>query len=253
MSTIALRRPYQGVLQILRFNRRRYLAAVTGVGVALSALPHSQPPGRAALLIFAVPALFWMVSSLVVSHYVYDCFPLYRLSWIPSALSRTPRRWINIHCGLDETSHLLAAIFPDAAGQIVDIFDPRVMTEPSIHQARRSEHQSVASVSAHHDDLAFDDKSFDAAFCIFAAHELRTHPQRVKLFKEVARVLVPGGEFVLMEHLRDWRNFLAFGPGFLHFFSQRAWRRAASGAGLALRSEFSMTPFVRVYILGRSI
>lgn len=58
---------------------------------------------------------------------------------------------------------------------------------------------------------------------------------------------------MLVEHLRDWRNFLAFGPGFLHFFSQRAWRKAFRGAGLALRSDFAMTPFVHVYILRKAL
>ena len=253
MSAIALRRPYQGVIQILRFNWRRYLVTFAVVGVALPALPHLGPMGRAGMLACIAPAAFWLVSSLLVSHYVYDRFPLYDLTWLSRALTRMPRRWINIHCGLDETSHLLMAVFPDAAGQVVDIFDPRVMTESSILEARRSRRGAGADVPARYDDLAFESNTFDAAFCIFAAHELRAQAQRVRLFKEVARVLEVGGEFVVMEHLRDWRNFLAFGPGFLHFFSQRAWRKAASHAGLAQRSEFSMTPFVHVYILRRTI
>jgi SAM-dependent methyltransferase len=194
-----------------------------------------------------------MTSSLLVSHYVYDRFPLYNLNWISRALSRTPRRWINIHCGLDETSGMLAAIFPEATGQVVDIFDPGVMTETSIRQARRIRRGAIPAMLARYDDLLFGADSFDAAFCIFSAHELRRHQQRVRLFKEISRVLVPGGELVLMEHYRDWRNLLAFGPGFLHFFSRRAWYKAVTGAGLALKAEFSMTPFVRVYILRRII
>jgi SAM-dependent methyltransferase len=127
------------------------------------------------------------------------------------------------------------------------------MTEASILQARRSRRDAAADIPARYDDLAFESSTFDAAFCIFAAHELRRPAQRVKLFREITRVLAHDGELVLIEHNRDWRNFLAFGPGFLHFFSQRAWQRATSGAGLALRSEFSMTPFVHVYILRRTI
>jgi SAM-dependent methyltransferase len=253
MSAIAIRRPYQGVIQILQFNRRRYLVTSALVVVALLALPHLAPMGRAGLLACTAPAAFWLVSSLLVSYYVYDRFPLYDLSWLARALTRIPRRWINIHCGLDETSHLLEAVFPDAAGQVVDIFDPRVMTEASILQARRSRRDAAADIPARYDDLAFESSTFDAAFCIFAAHELRRPAQRVKLFREITRVLAHDGELVLIEHNRDWRNFLAFGPGFLHFFSQRAWQRATSGAGLALRSEFSMTPFVHVYILRRTI
>jgi SAM-dependent methyltransferase len=221
--------------------------------MALLAIPSLPPLGRAGLLLGAASALFWMASSLLVSHYVYDRFPLYNLNWISSALSHTPRRWVNIHCGLDETSGLLTAIFPQAAGQVVDIFDPRVMTETSIRQARRIKRSTIPAMRARYDNLFLATNSFDAAFCIFSAHELRRHQQRVRLFKEIARVLVPGGELVLMEHSRDWRNLLAFGPGFLHFFSRRAWHKAAYGAGLTLKAEFSMTPFVRVYILRRSI
>jgi ubiquinone/menaquinone biosynthesis C-methylase UbiE len=104
-----------------------------------------------------------------------------------------------------------------------------------------------------HDSLAFPAEWFDAAFCIFAAHELRHHDQRVRLFGEIARILTPGGRFILMEHSRDWRNFLAFGPGFLHFFSESGWRKAASDAGLTVLTELSMTPFVHVYVLRRAI
>jgi len=257
MSAISIRRPnprrpYQGVLQILRFNLRSYVVTSACVGAALLAIPYLSPLCRLGLMLFAAPALFWMASSLLVSHYIYDRFPLYDMRWISRALCRRPRRWINIHSGLDETSGMLQAIFPEASGQVVDIFDSQVMTESSIRQARRAQDGAIPAMPARYDDLVFNAESFDAAFCIFAAHELRLHHQRVKLFKEVARVLVRGGELVLMEHSRDGWNLLAFGPGFLHFFSRRAWRKAAAAGGLELRNEFSMTPFVQVYILRRT-
>jgi SAM-dependent methyltransferase len=252
-SSVAIRRPYQGVLQILEFNWRSYVAALLCIGAAMLALPHLPPIARVGVLLCAGPALWWLVASIVVSHYVYDRFPLYDLTWLSRMLTRAPRRWINIHCGLDETSDLLAAVFPSAGGEVVDIFDARIMTEPSIRQARRVRRGAIAARHAHFDNLGMDAESFDAAFCIFAAHELRRPAERVKLFREVARVLDLGGEFVVMEHLRNWKNFLAFGPGFLHFFSHSAWRRAAAGAGLAVRSEFSLTPFVHVFILRRTL
>jgi SAM-dependent methyltransferase len=253
MNATAVRRPRQGVLQILQFNWRSYGATAAVVAVALLAAPFLPFLFRVGLLIGIAPALFWMVSSLLVSHYVYDRFPLYDLTWIPRALSRMPSRWINIHCGLDETSGLLAAIFPEAAFDVVDIFDARVITEVSIRQARRMERSAITARPARFDDLPFESGMFDAAFCIFAGHELRLARQRAALFLEIARVLAPGGELVLMEHSRDWWNFLAFGPGFLHFFSQRAWRRTASQAGFRVQSELSRTPFVQVYVLRRTL
>jgi len=251
MNPAPSRRPYQGVVQIFEFNWRSYVTALGSVA-ALLALPFLPSLGRRVLWLGAASELYWLASSLLVSHYVYDRFPLYDLNWVGPALARTPRRWINIHCGLDETSAPLAAIFPNAARQVVDIFDPREMTEPSIRTARRLSHPAMPSRSMPYDSLAFPDECFDAAFCIFAAHELRRHSQRVGLFREIARTLTPDGEFILMEHSRNWPNFLAFGPGFLHFFSPSAWRKAASDAGLAVRTELSRTPFVRAYVLRRS-
>jgi SAM-dependent methyltransferase len=253
MNATAVRRPCQGVFQILQFNWQSYLATAAAVTVALLAAPFLPRLWRAGLLLGIAPALFWLASSLFVSHYIYDRFPLYDLNWIRRALSRMPGRWLNIHCGFDETSGLLAAIFPASTFDVVDIFDPRVMTEASIRQARRTERGAIAAKPARFDHLPFGFGTFDAAFCIFAAHELRQDYQRERLFQEIARILIPGGEFVVMEHSRDWWNLLAFGPGFLHFFSPRAWRKTASSAGLAVQTELSMTPFVRVYVLRRTL
>lgn len=251
MNATAIRRPFQGVLQILQFNWHSYVATAAAAAVAL--LAARLLPGwlRAGLLIGVTPALFWLMSSLLVSWYVYDHFPLYDLKWIPRVLSRTPGRCLNIHCGLDETSGLFAATFPGASFAVVDIFDARVMTEASIRLARRMKRGAIAATPARFDDLPFGSGTFDAAFCIFAAHELRRDCQRAALFLEFARVLNRDGELVLMEHSRDAWNLLAFGPGFLHFFSQRAWRKTAAEAGFRVQTELSMTPFVRAYVLRR--
>lgn len=249
MSTNTVRGPYQGVVQILQFNWRMYAGTTAVLLVGWLASPLLPAAGRVALLLVSAPVVFWLATSLAVSHYVYDRFPLYDLRWLDRALLSKPRRWLNVHSGWDETSELLAGIFPDAACQVADIFDPRVMTEPSIQQAHRMNRGSLAATPARYDALSFEPGSFDAVFAIFAAHELRHHCQRGRLFREIARVLAPGGEFVLVEHARDWQNFLAFGPGFLHFYAPREWRSVARDSGLIVRAEFKMTPFVCVYLL----
>lgn len=253
MNTLPVRQPYQGVLQILDFNWRFYAITAACAIAALCAAPFLQPIPRAAVLLGTVPALFWLATSLLVSHYIYDCSALYDLNWIARTLAQPPARWINIHCGLDETSALLEEIFPDVAREIVDIFNPHVMTEASIHRARQATGTTRPATHAAHDALPFRPGAFDAAFCIFAAHELRSHSQRVELFREVARILAPESMFILIEHSRDWRNFLAFGPGFLHFFSPREWRWSAAEAGFTVQREFLRTAFVRVYLLRRTI
>jgi SAM-dependent methyltransferase len=240
-------------MQILQFNRRIYLIATAGIVAAALVWPFLPTPGRIALLFGVVPGMFWMASSLLGSHYIYDCFPLYDFRWIARLLTQVPSRWINIHSGWDETSGLLTAIFPAEGNRVVDIFDPRTMTEASIRQAQLINQKAIPAISGRYDRLPFDAGLFDAAFAIFTAHELRRHEQRVDLFREIVRILIPGGELVLMEHARDWKNFLAFGPGFLHFFSRKEWRNAASQAGFMVRTELAMTPFVHVYVLRKNL
>jgi hypothetical protein len=247
-----MRGPWQGVAQILYFNWRMYLATAVAAGAALGAWPLLPVASRGFVLIAVAPALFWLLASLAISHYVYDMFPLHDLHWMERALMATPRRWINTHAGWDETSGLLQTIFPDAVGEAVDLFDPRVMTEPSIRQARGVSRAAIPTTPARYDALPFENGTVDTAFVIFAAHELRRRKQRLKFFAEVARVLTTGGECLVMEHARGWWNFLAFGPGFLHFFPQREWRQVAQQAGLDVEREFRMTRFVHVFIMRRA-
>jgi SAM-dependent methyltransferase len=237
------------MLQILRFNRRFYAGTVASIAAAMLRVPHMPYAARTLLLGGTLLTLFWICSSLLVSHYVYDRSPLYNLSWLARGLSHAPRRWVNIHAGLDETSQLLSAVFPSSKGEVLDIFDPREMTEQSIAEARRTTLSPARA--AHWGSLPLLSDAFDVVFLMFTAHELRRKQARVELFRELARVLHRDGEVALVEHSRDWANFLAFGPGFLHFFSQRSWRQAAEAAGLEVRMEFSLALFVHVFLLRR--
>ena len=67
------------------------------------------------------------------------------------------------------------------------------------------------------------------------------------------RTLRPAGSLLLLEHLRDLPNSLAFGFGALHFLSRGEWLRVAGGAGFNLEREFSITPFVRVFLFRRPL
>ena len=57
---------------------------------------------------------------------------------------------------------------------------------------------------------------------------------------------------VLVEHLRDWVNAVAFGPGFWHFHSETTWRHDLREAGLRVEAERKVTPFVRCFTLGKT-
>src|SRR5262245_5517850 len=245
------RAPAQGLRQVLGFNWPLYALAAIIIATAALAIDRVAmvPAGRAALYLAVSLASAWIVSSLLVSWFVYDRSPLMTAAWIPDALGIEPRSWLNIHAGLDEWSDALRALLPQSPGRTLDIFDPREMTESSIVRARRS--RQSRSEPANYRRLPVRRCAVDAIFLLFSAHELRAHPARSALLAEVSRVLAPGGRIIVAEHLRDWRNLLAFGPGFLHFHSRRAWMRGFQTARLGILRESSITPFVRIFLLTR--
>jgi SAM-dependent methyltransferase len=133
---------------------------------------------------------------------------------------------------------------------VLDVFDKDQMTEPSIIRARR--HSGAAdSPIADWRALPIADKSQDAVFLMLSAHEFRTRQSRLVFFREVTRVLRPGGTVILAEHLRDAANFLAFGPGFLHFWPRREWLTVAASTGLKIIREQKITPWVSVFAFER--
>ena len=240
------RERFKGVQDILAFNRTFYIGTLGAViAVVLTATIMSRFIGVRMLLLVYVAcaaALFWTISSLAVSHYIYDRSGLYSLGWLPIQ----PRHWLNIHVGLDEFTHRLQQRLPGSRAVVYDVFDPIEMPEPSIAKARelgRTPPQTPVRWNA----LPSSDDTFEAVFLAFAAHEFRRTPARHALFHEVTRVLHSGGSLLVIEHLRDLPNFLAFGPGALHFQWRQTWLKAAQAAKLRLAAEFSVTPFVHVF------
>ncbi len=247
------RSAFEGMLQIVRFNAPLYaLGTLAALVAAAAAIALPAPVWLAALLLSgAAAAAFWLAASLAVSHLVYDRSPLSRWTWIEAALGFAPQAWVNLHAGFDEATPAIRAMFPGSVGRCFDFFDPAEMTEPSILRARRLAPSEGAAEPVDFRCLPLADASVDAALLLLAAHELRRRPSRVALLGELRRALAPGGKIILAEHLRDDRNFLAFGPGCLHFWSAREWRGNATAAGLTVERELQITPWVKVFVLRR--
>ncbi|HEU5400132.1 MAG TPA: class I SAM-dependent methyltransferase [Terriglobales bacterium] len=245
---------FAGIIKIVRFNVQFYVLGalcLTGAGLLLASRLLSPWLERLVLCGTAV-VVFWTLSSLLASWYVYDHAGVTRWQWLRNQLSAPLHRWVNIHVGLDESTSALRELFPGAEGVAVDIYDSREMTEPSIARARRIHPSTESFTQGKHDALPLPDNDYDAVFLLFAAHEVRTAERRTKLLRETARVLRERGHVVLVEHLRDWKNFLAFGPGFLHFHSKRTWLRSVRDAGLFVEEERQVTPLVTCFVLRRT-
>ncbi len=248
-----LRGPFDGVLQIVRYNWNLYVVAIAICSVVVGLVLAVHPPTvLAALLITgAVVAVFWLALSLAVSYYVYDRSDLYRWQWIRERVALNPRHVVNVHAGLDETSLALQEMYPAAEVTILDVYDPAEMPEPSIARARREAHSMLVSVKADFRRLPLRSASTDLATVIFVAHELRRPTSKEAFFRELTRVIKPGGTVLLVEHLRDAWNLVAFGPGAFHFFPRREWLRIAATTGFELSAEISRTVFVRALVFRR--
>lgn len=245
------RGPFQGVVQILRFNWPIYATAAGILIAGAVVIPNLPLPRWIRIVIWFAIGLagLWLAISLVVSHYIYDRAGIYDGEWLSRVFPEPPARFANLHAGFDEFSGLLINLFPRTEALVLDFFDPRVMTEPSIARARTLVTGQAKAQAVNFRSLPFADQEIDAAFLLFAAHELRDTYARVQLLHELRRVLQPGGKIVIAEHLRDLPNFLAFGPGCFHFHSHGEWLRNFAAAGLGTNDEFRLTAFVRVFVL----
>jgi hypothetical protein len=239
-----------GAVRIFLYNWPIYVGTWTFalVIVLLGPLVPSLPAKLAAVV--AGTALMWSLFSLLISFYIYDKSSLVSGLWVPRQFGSDAHNWATIHAGLDAEVELDAVMSGRCVARL-DIFDGRVMTSSSIHRARRRTPPAKEASACRPAALALEDGGCDTIVVAFTAHEIRDRGAREAFFHELRRSLCPGGRVLIVEHLRDFANFLAFGPGYLHFVSRREWLRLASHARLVIARETRITPWVMALTLER--
>lgn len=240
------RPPFQGVWNILQFNWHFFVVA--GMGVSIALLGNGLFPVAWQGWVFwgGVLGAVTTLASLLVSYYIYDVSDLYQFNWLSLSAQQNI---LTINAGFDETSALLQQKYQPQELVVADFYDPALHTEVSIKRARKAFSPPASTLVVNSQDLPFASQSFDTVFCILAAHEIRNPIERIQFFKELARVTQPKGQIIITEHLRDWKNFLAYTFGFFHFHSRATWLATFEGANLTLEQEIKTTPFISTFIL----
>lgn len=244
-----MRKLGQGVWNIVRFNWHFYAVASAVVlllsTVAMYGNPAFRPYAYGLSFLVAAPTIV----SLLVSCYVYDTPKLYSLAWLSPQWVPSQGTVVNIHAGFDETSALLRHHFADATLIVLDFYNPAEHTEVSIRRARAAYPAFTGTQQVQPQALPLPASSADLVVIMLAAHEIRQPAQRLAFFQEIRRILRPQGRAVMVEHLRDPANFLAYTIGFLHFYSRPRWQGVFQAAGLRVEEEKKITPFVSAFIL----
>ena len=245
-----MRKPLQGVVNIVRFNWHLYLIALGLVLFLFFVAIHFETPFQT--IIYSIGLLIFVTTfvSLLASFYVYDVSELYKLDWIEK--NNQEKIIININAGFDETSQLLQDKFNNADLIALDFYNPEKHTEVSIKRARKAYPPFPNTKQIETTNLKLENDSADKIIVIFSAHEIRDTNERILFFKELHRIIKPTGEIYVTEHLRDIPNFLVYNIGCFHFYSKESWQKTFQDANLTIAKEAKLNPFVSTFILEKN-
>jgi len=242
-----VRKPFQGVFNIIRFNRHFYILASLLITILFFAAHYFHNPFRFYIELVCVIIIGLSLISLLISFYIYDLSGLYDLKWLNH--EEPSDTILNINAGFDETSHLLQHQYPNSRLIVLDFYDPLKHTEISLTRARKAYPPYHGTLQINSNKIPLSDQYADKIFLLFAAHEIRDSIERIIFFNELNRILKPDGKIILTEHLRDPANFVAYTIGFFHFYSKKTWLNTIMSAGLSVQSEKKPTPFISTFIL----
>ncbi len=243
------RKPYQGVINIVRFNWHLYLIAFLVLLLLLFIQNNISEPARILFLSISIASVVLIIISLAVSYYVYDYSDLYSLNWIPNLDNK---KVMNIHAGFDESSQTIKEKFSNTELIICDFYDEKKHKEISIKRARKVYPPSKDTIKVITNKIPFDDNVFDYCLVILSAHEIRDQSERINFFIELGRITKPNGYILVTEHLRDSANFIAFSFGLFHFYSNSTWKKTFNLANLKLEDEEKINPFIKTFMLKKN-
>jgi len=246
-----MRRPLQGLRNVFLFNWPYYALCMGALIVLVGANQIFHWPGKTITVVLVSILLFLVATSLLVTVYVYDISDLYKMRWLET-ISTEPRRVVNVTAGFDETSALLEDRFPNCELQVFDFFDQRRHTEPSIRRARAAYPPFPGTQIISTSSIPIESGTADLIVAFLSVHEIREQSERVSFFKELSRALSPDGNILVVEHLRNAANFLAYNIGAFHFHSRATCLGAFRAAGLVVKGEVRETPFITIFTLGKT-
>ena len=242
------RKKFQGVLNILSFNRHFYVIGSIVLFLIITIFLFFNVSNFIIWLIISA-FLYGFLMPLIVSTYVYDFSGYYNFNWLNQfkISDSTKNTFININAGFDETSFIIKNKFPKSDLKVFDFYNSEKHTEPAIIRARKVTLEYPKTKQIKYNAIPLNDNSVDVIFLLSAIHEIRNNEEKIEFLSECKRICKTNGKVIMVEHLRDVPNFFAFTIGFTHFFSSKVWQNVFRKAGFSSTIETKFTPFMSIF------
>ncbi len=116
-----IRKPFQGVTNIIRFNWHFYLFSIAVTLVVFLLGSFLKGGYQLIVNLICIGIIVTTIISLLVSYYIYDLSDLYQFNWLKELNITVNSHLVNINAGFDETSVLLANKFPGVSLTVFDL------------------------------------------------------------------------------------------------------------------------------------
>lgn len=238
---------FEGVWNVVRFNWHFYVIIFAIILLILLTFPGFSDFYQALSLTFVFIIIMPVLISLKVTHKIYDDSTLYELNWLSEYDEEISIASFN--AGFDETTKIIRYKKPKAKVIALDFYDEQKHTEVSIKRARRAYPKVEGTLEMKSQEIPLPHSSIDLVIGFLSLHEIRDEAERVEFFSNIKKILNDQGEIIVIEHLRDTANFLAYNIGFLHFHSKATWQETFRIAGLHIIEEEKINPFMSKFRL----
>jgi cell fate (sporulation/competence/biofilm development) regulator YmcA (YheA/YmcA/DUF963 family) len=248
----AIRKPFQGIKNVVRFNWHFYVLALVFVFIVLASTLFIKDTYNWYAYVIAGMIVITTSFSLLATYYIYDCSNVYSLDYLEELNITSKDKLVNIHSGFDEFSFTIDNKFKPQNFSVFDFYNREKHTEVSIERARKVSAIFPNTKTIETSTISLTTQSVDFIFVLFSAHEIRNMEERIVFFQQMEKALQESGKIIVVEHLRDFNNFMAYTIGFFHFFSKSEWKKTFSGSHLSIQKEIKITPFVSAFILQKN-
>ncbi len=244
---------FQGTSRYIKSHWPTYFFGYGGgIVLSIAIIAMSTYRGWYSFVILGLTAFlllaFFLSISLLAANRIYDG---YRISEALVLLSDVKPSDTIIHIGLGRKNLAIELSRHLTTGKIivVDIYNPQIMPSRELARARRQAIRPNPDPRLSWRDgsiniLPFPDSSVSAITMSETVGEIWQQGDQGQLFKEICRILKPGGSALFAERLRTPTNLIALGPSAFRLHSVNHLARVLAESGLEVSDQTSIVELI---------